>query len=94
MKTLLLRAVVQNHIKTSRHRNNKLVQTPVCVPTALRAARNVIKIINALDLKGYMAPSFNKREVASWISNLREINNSAFGQTHELTSSTLVLFFK
>ena len=80
MKTLLLRAVIQNHVKTSRHRNNELVQSPVCMPTALRAARNVIKIINALDLKGYMAPSFNEREVASGIINLREINNSAFGK--------------
>src|ERR1700722_15724862 len=93
MKTLLPRAIFQNHVKTSRHRNNKLVQSPVCMPTALRAAWNVIKIINALNLKWYMAPSFNKSEVAPRISNLREINNSAFGQIHELTSSTSVLFF-
>ena len=80
MKTLLLRAVVQNYIKTSRHRNNELVQTPVCVPTTLRATGNVIKIINALDLKGYMAPRFDECEISSWISDFRKINDSAFRQ--------------
>ena len=94
MKTLFLLAVIQNHVKTSRHRNNKLVQSPVCMPTALRAARNVIKIINALDLKGHMSPSFDEREISSRVNDLREINDSAFRKSHEPTSSILVLFFK
>src|ERR1700687_4598401 len=94
MKPLLLRAVIQNHIKTSRQRNDKLVQTLVCVAAALRSAWNIIKIVNALDLKGYMSPSFNEGKITSRIIDFGQINDPALGQTHEITSLTLRLFHK
>jgi len=79
MNAFLLRAVIQNHIKASRKRNDKLLQTLVCVAATLRSAGNVVKIINALDLKGYMSPAFNERKIASWITDFRQLNNLAFG---------------
>jgi len=89
MKALLLFAIKQNHIKTSRKRNDELVQIPVCMAAALGSARYVVKIINAFDLKGHMPPAFNEREIASWIADFGEVNDPTFGQTHELRSSSL-----
>ena len=79
MKALLLFAVIQNHIKTSRKRDNELVQMFVCVTTPLGSSGNVIQIINALNLKGHMPPSFNERKIAPWITDFGQVNNPALG---------------
>jgi hypothetical protein len=79
MKALFLFAVIQNYIKTSRKRNDKLVQIFVCVTSPLGSAGNVIEIINALDLKGHMPAPFNEREVAPWITDFWEVDNPALG---------------
>ena len=78
MKPFLFLAVVQNHIKTARHRNDKLMQILVCVPAAFSSAGNIVKIVNALDLKRYMSPTLNEREIPSWIADFGEVNNPAF----------------
>jgi len=78
MEASFFRAVVQNHIKTTRKRNDELVQTFVRVAAALGSAGNVVKIINALDLEGYMLPAFNEGKIASRIADLGEVNNLAF----------------
>lgn len=77
MKSLLLSAVIQNHIKTSRKRNDELVQIFVCMTAPLGSAGNVIEIINALDLKGHMPASFNERKTAPWITDFGQVNNPA-----------------
>jgi len=87
MKALLSSAVIQNHIKTSRKRNDKLMQIFVGVPTALGAAGNIIKIVNALDVKGHMPPAFDKGEIASRISDFGKVNDLALCQAHEVSSS-------
>ena len=79
MKALFLFAVIQDHIKTSRKRNDELVQIPMCMAAALGSSWNVVKIINALDLKGHMSPAFNEREIAAWIADFGEVKNPAFG---------------
>jgi spore germination protein YaaH len=78
MESFLLLAVVQNHIETTRHCNDKLVQTLVRVPAALGSTGNIVKIINALDLKGYMSPTFNVGEIAPWVTDFGEVDNLAF----------------
>ena len=89
MKALLLSAVIQNHIKTSRKRNDKLMQIFVGVSAALGSAGNIIKIVNALDVKGHMPPAFDKGEIAAGIVESRKVNDLALGQTHEVSSSRL-----
>jgi len=89
VKALFLFAVVQNHIKTSRKCNDELVQILVCVAATFCSARNVVKIINTPDFKRNMPPAFDKSEIASWIADFRQVNNPAFGQTHELGFSSL-----
>ena len=94
MKALFLFAVVQNHIETSRKRNDELVQILVGVAAALGPAGNIIEVINAFDVKGYVPPAFDEGEVAAWIADFRKVNNSAFGETHELEFSRLRVIFK
>ena len=88
MKPLPLAAVIQNHIKTSRKRNDQLMQIFVGVPAALRSAGNVIKIVNALDVKGHMPAALDEGEIASRISDFGKVNDLALGQAHEVSSST------
>lgn len=77
MKALLLFAVIQNHIKASRKRDDELVQMFMCVTTPLGSAGNVVKIINALDVERHMSPAFNERKIAPWITYLGEVDNPA-----------------
>ena len=79
MKAFFLFAVIQNYIKTSRKRDNELVQMFVCVTTPLGSSGNVIKIINTLDLKGHMSPPFNEGKIAPWITDFGQVNNHALG---------------
>ena len=77
MKALLLVTVIQNHVKTTRKRNDELVQIFVCVTTPLGTSGNVIKIVNTLDLKGNVPPTFNERKIAPWITDFGQVNNPA-----------------
>ena len=87
MKALFLLAVIQDHIKTSRKRDDELMQILVCVATAVGSAGNVVKIINPLDVKGHMPPALDESKIASWITDFGEVNNPAVGQTHEFRES-------
>ena len=87
MKSSLLFAVVQNHIETARHCNYELVQTFVCVTAALSATRNIVKVIDTLDLKGHVPPTFNKCKIAPWISDFGEIDDPAITKAQESASS-------
>lgn len=89
MKAFLLSAVIQNHIKTSRKRDDQLVQIFVGVPTALRATGNVIEIVNTFDVKGHMPAALDEGEIAAGIVESRKVNDLALGQTHEVSSSRL-----
>ena len=94
MKALLLFAVIQNHIKTSRKRDNELMQMFVCVTTSLGSSGNVIKIINAFNLKRYVSPTLDEGEVTSLIRDFGKVDNPAVAKTHGSTSSTVVLLLK
>lgn len=90
VEAFFLSAVVQNHVETSRHRNDKLMQMLMSVTAALGSAGNVIKIVNALDFKGDMPPAFDEREIASRLIDFRQIEHLAVGQAHEFISSRLL----
>ena len=61
MKALSLFTVIQNHIETSRERNDQLVQILVGMAAALSPAGNIVKVVNAFDFKGYVPPAFDKK---------------------------------
>ena len=43
--------VVKDYIEAAGNRDYQLMQCLVCVPAALRSARYIIKVVNALDIK-------------------------------------------
>ena len=79
MEALLLFAVIQNHVKTPRKRNDQLVKILVRMTAAGRSARNIVEIVDALDVKGHMPTAFNEGKIASWIADFGKINNPALG---------------
>lgn len=79
MEAFFLSAVVQNHVETSRHRDDKLMQILVRVAAAFGPAGNVIKIIDALDFKWNMPAAFDEREISSRLINFWQIDHLAFG---------------
>ena len=89
MKAFFLSAIIQNHIKTSRKRDDQLMQILVGVPAALRATGYIIEIVDTLDVKGHMPAALDEGEIASGIVESREVNDLALGQTHEVSSSRL-----
>ena len=89
VEAFFLGAVVQNHIETPRHRNDKLMQILVCVAAALGPAGNVIKIVNTLDFKGDMTAAFDEREISPRLIDFGQIDHLAFGQAHEVITSSL-----
>ena len=89
MKAFLLKAVIQNHIKASRKRDDQLMQILVGVPAALGPAGNIIEIVDTLDVKGHMPASLDEGEIAAGIVESREVNDPALSETHEVSSSRL-----
>ena len=89
MKAFFLSAIIQHHIKTSRKRDDQLVQIFVGVPAALRATGNIIEIVDTLDVKGHMPAALDEGEIAPGVVESREVNDLALGQAHEVSSSTL-----
>jgi hypothetical protein len=57
------------------------MQTLVGVSATLGSAGNIVEIIDALDLKGHVSFAFNEGEIASWIIDFGEVDNSAFVQS-------------
>ena len=64
------------------------MQILVRVAAAFGTAGDVIKIVNALNFEGDMPAAFDEREIASRFIDFGEIHDLAFGQAHELISST------
>ena len=51
MKTFLSRAVTQDDIEASRHSNDQLVHFFVGMAAALSTARDIVKVIDALNVE-------------------------------------------
>jgi hypothetical protein len=48
--------------------------------------RNIVKIEDALDLKGYVPGSLDEREVAAWIGHLGQFVHCAFFGHHRVAA--------
>ncbi len=75
-------AIVEVNIKRSRHCDNQLVQLLVCMTTSFRAARNIVKVIDSLNIERNMAPAFNEREVSSRVVYSGKVNSLAAFNRH------------
>ena len=77
MHALLVLAIVQHHVKAAGHGNDELMQPLVGMPTALCPTGHVVKVIDALDVKGDVAATLDEGQVAAGIRDL--------GERHHLT---------
>lgn len=82
MVTLALIAIIQEDIETSGHRDNKLMQCLMSMPSTLRATWDIIQIINPLDLERDVPSALNERKVAARITNLRDIYEPTLLDAH------------
>lgn len=73
MHSLLINAIVQQYIKTTRHGDDELMKCFVSMSTAFRTAWHVVEIINTLDIKWNLIPAFDKSQVPSDICNFGEV---------------------
>jgi pyruvate/oxaloacetate carboxyltransferase len=64
-------STIDGNIKASRHRNYELVERFVGMSGAQRSTRNVIQVINALNIKRNMPIALDKGEVAARILAFR-----------------------
>jgi len=68
MHAFFVSAIIKDHVKATRHSDNKLVERLVCVPTTLGPARNVVEIVNSLYSKRNMSLTLDKGEIATRIA--------------------------
>ncbi len=75
MYSLLILAILQNHIEAARDRDNKLLQLSMRVSATLRATRYIVEVVHPLNLEWNMMPTFDKRQIPARIRDLGQINN-------------------
>lgn len=80
METLGLLAVVQNYIKTTRHRNNELMQVLVRMRAPIGPPRHIVQVVDPLDVEGDVVPALYEGQVAPWISDLGQLYDFAVSQ--------------
>lgn len=77
MEAFFLAAIIQHDVKTAGQGDDELVQILVCVSAAFRAARHIVKIIDALDVKRHMASALDEGQVAARFGNLGQVDDFA-----------------
>lgn len=83
MEPLFVAAVVQHDIEASRHRHDQLLKFLVRMATAFGTSRNVVEIVNPLDLKRYVSAAFYEGKVAAWVGNLWQCHSVAVTKAHK-----------
>ncbi len=79
---LALITIIQDHIETARHSYHKLLKLTVRVPASLGPSRDIVKVIYSLDFEWDMPVPLNKGQIPTRVSNLRQLNDSAFFDGH------------
>jgi hypothetical protein len=77
MKAFLFMPIVQYHVKTTGHGNDKLLQGAMGMRASVRPPRDVIKVIYTLDVKGDVPGIFYERQIATGIGDLGEFDDFA-----------------
>jgi hypothetical protein len=63
------------------------------VTGTVRPARHIVEIEHSLDRKRNVPIVFEKRQVAAWILDLRQLNQFAFVEFHKTSARFLSLLF-
>jgi hypothetical protein len=71
MKSLLVKPVVQDHVEAARHRDDHLMQVFMGMGSAVGPPRNVVGVVDPLDLKRKMISYLDKLQVTTSILDLR-----------------------
>lgn len=82
MIPFLLPSIVQQHIKTARNGDQNLLQCLVSVPGAGRPTRDIVQVVDPLDLKGNMLFTFYKGQVSTRIVDYGKVNLTAINKRH------------
>ena len=82
METLLLLAIIKNDVKAPRHGDYELVEFLVGMAAPLGSAGDVIKVIDAADIKRNMLLTLDEGQVAASVFDLWKLDNPAVTQEH------------
>ena len=77
MDALLGSTIVKLNIKASRHRNNELMQSLMCMASSLGTARNVIQVVDPANIERNMVAALDKGQIAARVLNLGKIDDPA-----------------
>ena len=83
MERLARITVIKNDIKTPRHSYNQLMEVPVCVSSSRRTTRNIVKVIDTVELKRNTSPALHSRKIASFVVDNGKIQDMAVIQAHD-----------
>ena len=90
MDFIFRRAVVDQYVEASRHRDEHLLQMLMGVTGSRCATGNIVEIINALYIEGHMASRFDKSEVAARIGYAGQLDQAAILDAHKQSCDVAV----
>lgn len=67
-------AIVQNHVKAAACGDNQLTELAMGMAPACRSARNVVQVVQSLDIKRDEFAAFDNAQVATLVVSDRDIN--------------------
>ena len=70
-----LETIIEGDMKGTAQGNNHLLETLMGMTAPTFAAWHVVDPIGTLDVEGHHRLSLGKRQIATWIGNLRKIYN-------------------
>lgn len=78
-----LSTIIEDHIEATRRRNNELSESPVGMTTPLGSTRNVVEVVDPLDLKFYLSSRFDRGEIAPFVIHHRQFDHMAVGEWND-----------
>jgi hypothetical protein len=77
MESLFVTAVVEHDVESAGDGNDELIEVFVRMASPLGASRDIVEIVDALDVKGDVVATLNKSEVPPRVRDFRQIDESA-----------------
>ena len=74
--------IVEMDVKGAGHRDDQLMQGLVSVTTAFGSARDVVQVVDTLDVERDVYLSFNECQIASGVVDPRKFNDLAVVDAH------------
>ena len=78
--------VIDGDIKTARCGDDELVQCLVRVTAAIGAGRDIVDVVDTLDVERDMTMTLDERQVAARVLDFRQIDKPPLGRRHQRVS--------